>query len=237
MVYGYARVSTQGQNLERQINTLRTVAPDAIIVTEKFTGTTIDRPEWSKLQKKLKSGDVVYFDEVARMSRNAEEGFQLYKDLYDKGVQLKFVRQPMMDTENFRCVQHIATIGEEIADVYIEATNKVLMLLAERQIKQAFDSAEEEVTSKRRNTSQGVQNRIRKYKEEELLGLPHEKLMPGRQAGAVIETKKSKEMKEKIRKMSKKFSGCMSDKEILETLGLARNTYYKYLREMKGAEE
>lgn len=236
MIYGYARVSTQKQNLERQINTLRTVAPDAIIITEKFTGTTTERPEWCKLQKKLRSGDVVYFDEVSRMSRNADEGFQLYKDLYDRGVQLKFVRQPMMDTENFRCVQHIATVGEEIADVYIEATNKVLMLLAERQIKQAFDSAEEEVVSKRRNTAQGVNNRIRKYKEEEVLGLPHEKMMPGRQKGSSIVTKKSIEMKQRIRQMSRDFDGCMTDKDVISTLGIARNSYYRYKKMLLGEE-
>ena len=236
MIYAYCRVSTPKQNIERQIQTMKEVAPDAIVITEKYTGTTTERPEWSKLQKKLKAGDVVYFEEVSRMSRNADEGFKLYKDLYDQGVSLKFVREPMMNTENFRSAQQIATVGEEVADIYIEATNKVLMILAERQIRQAFEAAEIEVESKRRNTSQGVRNRIRKYQEEEIHGVPHEKMMPGRQKGSSIETQKSREMKEKIRKMSKKFSGTMNDRECMEILKLARNTYYKYVREMRGEE-
>ena len=50
----------------------------------------MDRPVWSKLYSKLKKGDVVVFDEVSRMSRNAEEGFKVYHELFEKGCQLVF---------------------------------------------------------------------------------------------------------------------------------------------------
>ena len=54
----------------------------------------------------------------------------------------------------------------------------------------------------------------------------------GQQAGKKLTTKKSIEMKAKIRKMARAFGGNMSDKEVIETLKIARNTYYKYKREL-----
>ena len=55
--------------------------------------------------------------------------------------------------------------------------------------------------------------------------------------GKKFETPKSKEMKQKIRKMAKSFGGNMTDKEVIETLKIARNTYFKYKREMKEADQ
>ena len=77
-VFGYARISTLKQSIERQIRNIKAVYPDAVIVTEKYTGTKMDRPEWSKLYKKAQAGDLIVFDSVSRMSRDAEEGFQVY---------------------------------------------------------------------------------------------------------------------------------------------------------------
>ena len=76
--YGYVRVSTMQQNIERQIRSIKERYPDAIIIQDEYTGTKMDRPQWSKLYKTLKAGDVVVFDEVSRMSRDAEEGFKVY---------------------------------------------------------------------------------------------------------------------------------------------------------------
>lgn len=71
--------------------------PTAHIVQEAYTGTSILRPEWSKLYRILKKGDTVVFDSVSRMSRNAEEGFSLYEDLYNKGIQLVFLKEHHID--------------------------------------------------------------------------------------------------------------------------------------------
>lgn len=68
MIYGYCRISTKKQSIERQIRNIKAEYPTALIVTESFTGTKLDRPEWNKLRKKLKSDDTVVFDEVSRMS-------------------------------------------------------------------------------------------------------------------------------------------------------------------------
>ena len=71
MVYGYARVSTRNQRLDRQISNIMTACQSAIIKSEYYTGTTISRPEWEKLKKKLLSNNTVIFESVSRMSRNA----------------------------------------------------------------------------------------------------------------------------------------------------------------------
>ena len=91
--YGYCRVSTMKQNIERQIRNIKSEYPDAIIVTDEYTGTKLDRPGWLKLRKTLKPGDTVVFDQVSRMSRDAEEGFQVYQDLFNMGVNMIFLKE------------------------------------------------------------------------------------------------------------------------------------------------
>ena len=60
-----------------------------------YTGTKTDgRKKFEQLLKIIKSGDTIVFDSVSRMSRNAEVGFQIYQELYDKGVELVFLKNP-----------------------------------------------------------------------------------------------------------------------------------------------
>ena len=88
--YGYCRISTPKQSLERQIRNIREAFPQAIIIQEIYTGTSQERPRWLLLMKNLKEGDRVIFDSVSRMSRNAEEGIASYSQLYQRGVELFF---------------------------------------------------------------------------------------------------------------------------------------------------
>lgn len=62
-------------NIERQVRNILAEYPNAHIVREAYTGTTIDRKEWNKVFKAVTAGDTIIFDSVSRMSRNAEEGF------------------------------------------------------------------------------------------------------------------------------------------------------------------
>ena len=98
-IYGYCRISTAKQSIDRQIRNIKAEYPTAHIVQEAYTGTSIFRPEWLKLYRVLKAGDTVVFDSVSRMSRNAEEGFALYDDLYHKGIRLVFLKEHHIDTE------------------------------------------------------------------------------------------------------------------------------------------
>ena len=217
--YGYCRVSTMRQRLERQIENIKNAYPDAILICEKHTGTSINRPEFDKLIKKLRAGDRVVFDSVSRMSRTAEEGFELYMRLYQRGIDLVFIKEPMIDTSVFRQTAQVAMTGTD-ADCIIEGVNKYLMILAERQIQIAFNQAEKEVEDLHARISEGL-------KQAQIRGS-----QVGREQGRTYESKKSVEMKQRIRKMSKDFEGNMTDKEVIEVLNIARNTYYKYKREM-----
>lgn len=218
-VYGYARVSTMRQKLQRQIDNIKAARPDAIVITEKYTGTTTDRPAFTKLIDKLQPGDTIIFDSVSRMSRTAEEGYKLYMELYQKGVNLEFIKEPMINTDVFRQTAQLAMTGTDV-DCVLEGINRYLMLIAEKQIKIAFDQAEKEVEDLHARISEGL-------KQAKINGS-----QVGREQGRKYETKKSIEMKKRIVKMSKDFKGNQTDKEVMEILGLARNSYYKYKREL-----
>lgn len=229
IVYGYARVSTTKQNIERQITNIKEKYPQAVIITEAYTGTKMERPAWSKLYKKLGAGDTVVFDEVSRMSRNAEEGFATYQELYQRGVNLAFIKEPFINTDVYRnaAQQRIeATIstGNAATDTFtatiLEAVNQLLMDLAKQQIAAAFEQAQAEVDHLHQRTSEGVRRAQAEGKRV------------GRTTGATVTTKKSIAAKEQIRKYSKKFDGSLTDKDTMQLIGLARNTYYKYVSEM-----
>ena len=227
MIYGYARISRPSQSIERQVRNIIEFDSSAKLYKEAYTGTTQDRPEWQKLRKKLKSGDTVIFDSVSRMSRNAEEGFAEYEELYNSGVNLVFIKERHIDTATYKAAANakIAFTGNEIADVYITATNTVLMILAKKQIKIAFEQAEKEVTDLHKRTSEGM-------KTAKLSGK-----QIGRKPGAEVVTKKSIVAKEAILKYSKDFNGTLNDKEVMQMIGgIARNSYYKYKSELKSEQ-
>ena len=89
--YGYCRVSTLSQRIERQESNILEKYPQAIIYKEAFTGTKLQgRKELDKILRRVAPGDTIVFDEVSRMSRNAEEGFALYQELFYKNINLFF---------------------------------------------------------------------------------------------------------------------------------------------------
>ena len=135
MIYGYCRISSPRQSIDRQIRNIKNDFPEAIMVEEVFTGTKFyERKKLQQLLKKLKPGDTIVFDSVSRMSRDAEEGFKLYEELYHKGINLVFLKEPHINTSVYReaTKNSIEMTGNEIADEYIKATNKVMMILAKK---------------------------------------------------------------------------------------------------------
>lgn len=101
--FGYARISTPQQSIERQIRNILAAYPQSEIIREVFTGTKFQgRREFEKLLKKLNAGDTIIFDSVSRMSRDAEEGFTMYEDLFSKGINLVFLKEPHINTETYK---------------------------------------------------------------------------------------------------------------------------------------
>ena len=175
-LYGYARVSTKNQRLDRQIKNIEDYCKDnkiERIYREKYTGTKMERPQFKKLLSAIDSGDTIIFDSVSRMSLSTDEGYDLYMKLLQKGIDLIFIKEPHINTSYYKEMQ---------------CRNETL---PEEQRKQI-----------------------------------------GQKKGATFETKKAKTMKERIQKMAKDFEGSMKDKEVIEILGISRNTYYKYKKEL-----
>ena len=160
MIYGYCRVSTPKQSLERQEKNIKALYPEAIIYSDTYSGKTDDRPNFQKLLKKVNEGDVIVFDEVSRMSRNASEGFQDYLRLLSKGIELKFLKEPQIDSQMYIEAQkkQIGNVGDEAADLIIEGVNKAIQLLAEKQFKAAFEQAEAERRLLSQRTKEGMAN-------------------------------------------------------------------------------
>jgi len=61
-IYGYCRISTYKQNIERQERNIKTLFPEAVIIKEVFTGTQENRPEWRKLYRHVDRGDIASLD-------------------------------------------------------------------------------------------------------------------------------------------------------------------------------
>lgn len=222
-MYGYCRISTPKQNIERQERNIKAEYPEAVIIKEVYTGTKFQgRTELDKLLKRIKLNDTIIFDSVSRMSRNADEGVKLYMELMDKGINLVFLKEHHIDTSTYKTAleNSIDMTGNDIADIYIEATNRVLKLLAERQIILAFEQSEKEVADLHQRTKEGIETARLNGKQI------------GQAKGRKLTTRKSITSKEEIRKYSKDFDGTLSDKDVMRMLGIARNTYYKYKKEL-----
>ena len=229
MVYGYCRISTKKQNIERQERNILAIHPEAILYKETYTGAVILRPEWTKLINKASTGDLIVFDSVSRMSRDAEEGIATYMQLLEKGVDLEFLKEPHINTKTYKTALqsriNADLSAENVAvDKFLNnlkrSLNELIRDLATEQIRLAFMQSEKEVSDLRQRTKEGIETAKRNGKE------------PGRKPGAVVETTKAKDSKVFIKKHCKEFGGSLSDKEVIKLCGCSRNSFYKYKREL-----
>ena len=230
MIYAYCRVSTKHQRIARQITNITEVYPNATIIREFYTGTTQSRPHWDRLIAIIKKEDTIVFDSVSRMSRNAEEGFKDYKMLYELGVNLIFLNEPLINTSVFDATKNnLLNVNIETGNAAvnaffkgnIELINNFMMAIADEQIKTAFEQAEKEVTDLHSRISQGMREA---KKNGVKIGLTK---------GSTLTTKKSVECKTIIQKHSKDFGGSLEDPDVIKLCGCSRNSYYKYKREAK----
>lgn len=229
--YGYCRISTPQQSIDRQERNIKAKYPKAHISREAFTGTKVDgRKELDKILKAVKAGDVIVFDSVSRMSRNAAEGIALYEELYNKGIELVFLKEPHINTATYRealqkQIDVTVNTGDTATDTFIntiiEALKHFQMDLAKKQIELAFAQAEKEVQDLHQRTAEGIQTARLNGKQI------------GQKQGAKLNVKKKAPAMEQIKKYSKDFDGTLKDTEVMQLVGLARNTYYKYKAELK----
>lgn len=240
-IIGYCRVSTRSQNIERQERNIKAEYPDAVIVKEAYTGTKIEgRKEFEKILAKIKKGDTIIFDSVSRMSRNAEEGTALYFELYNKGINLVFLKERHIDTDSYKkALDGIVSVDiktgtkatDKLVKSVLDAVNEFMFTKIQDDIKKAFEQAEKEVKDIRQRVKEGQLTARLNGKE---IGLKE---------GTKLITKKSEQAKEQIKKYSKDFNGTNLDKDVMKLIeitdkfgnvkkGIAKNSYYKYKAEL-----
>lgn len=128
MIYGYARVSTKGQardgnSLEDQTAKLEEAGVTSVFV-DAYTGTKLDRPEFSKLLATLSKGDTMVVTKLDRISRSACEGISLVDSLLDRGVKVHILNMGLMDsTPTGKLIRNIMfSFAEFERDMIVERT-------------------------------------------------------------------------------------------------------------------
>lgn len=123
MNYGYARVSTREQNLDRQIKALTVAGIDnRRIFSDKQSGKNFDRPQYKRLVKRMKPGDVLFVKELDRLGRNYSEIIEQWRYLSKvKGIDLVVLDMPLLDTR-----QSVAGLtGTFITDMVLQVLSYV----------------------------------------------------------------------------------------------------------------
>jgi DNA invertase Pin-like site-specific DNA recombinase len=123
MIYGYARVSGLGQDLELQIGELKAANAETIY-SEKITGTHKDRPELQRILADLKRGDTLMVTKLDRFARTAVDGMTMVKDLLKRGVRVHILNMGVLeDTPIGRAMLAVfAAMAEFERDMIVERT-------------------------------------------------------------------------------------------------------------------
>lgn len=222
-IFGYCRISRPTQNIERQERNIIKEYPTARIYKEAYTGTkTAGRRELEKLLRQVQSGDIIVFDSVSRMSRNAAEGVELYMSLFDKGIELVFLKEPHINTETYKedLKRDIPLTGDDV-DLILQGVNAYLKRLAARQIELAFGQTQKEVDDLHQRTAEGIETARRNGKQI------------GQVKGAKLNVKKATAAKQIISTSCKSFGGTLTDEQCAKAAGVSRKTYYKYKAELR----
>ncbi len=116
-VYGYCRVSTREQNLDRQLIAMREFGiPEKNIVTEKLSGKDFDRPGYLRLVRKLRPGDLLVLKSIDRLGRNYSETSEQWRHITKViGADIVVLDMPSLDTRQDRNLT-----GVVIADLVLQ---------------------------------------------------------------------------------------------------------------------
>lgn len=126
MIYGYIRVSTKEQNIDRQLLALHKIGiSKQNIYIDKISGKTFERPNYKELIKKLKTNDILYIKSIDRLGRNYEEILEQWRFLTkDKNIDIVVLEMPLLDTRKGKDL-----MGTFLADVVLQ----ILSFVAENE--------------------------------------------------------------------------------------------------------
>ena len=115
--YGYIRVSSSDQNEDRQLIAMQELnIPQSQIFVDKISGKNFERPEYKRLIKQLKQGDLLYIKSIDRLGRNYEEIQNQWRIITkEKGIDIAVLDMPLLDTRLNKDL-----MGTFIADVVLQ---------------------------------------------------------------------------------------------------------------------
>lgn len=124
-VYGYARVSTKGQDLEAQIQALHNENVEHIY-QEKFTGTSTDRPKLQELLELLQTGDKLVVTKLDRLARNTKEGIELIELLFEKEVKVHVLNVGLLENTSMGrfFLKTLLAVAEMERNMIVERTQE-----------------------------------------------------------------------------------------------------------------
>lgn len=245
-IYGYLRISTKHQDIGRQRVNILKAYPEAILYEEVHSGGDYNGCiVLNKLLKIVKSGDIIVFDSVSRFTRDNITGPQEYRRLFEMGVNLIFLNEPYINTDNYKKALEVALprTGTFI-DPIITGVEEALLQLAEQQVEEAFYQANKEMLDIRKRTSQALQKKI----IENRILPPDQQTRIGMQKGDTFTTKKKIIA---MKRISEGIEKSYPDEIIMNNIAgdlkkqlpdskckdISRNTFYKYKREYLGREK
>ena len=169
------------------------------------------RKEWQKLESLVSDGDTIVFKDISRFTREAENGYNKYMELMNKGVNLVFIDNPTVSTEYIKRLLKIAENQNIVAKTSLESTVKLLLIVE-------LDRAEQE----RRITSQRIKDGIKASNKKQ-----------GRKIGHL--DKMTAELEEDINAYLSDRS--IKQVDLMKKHNISRNTLKKYIEIVQGGNE
>jgi len=121
MIYGYIRVSSRDQNEDRQILAMQAAAVDpACMFIDKQSGADFNRPQYLRLIRRLRAGDTMVIKSIDRLGRNYDGILEQWRDLSSRGVSIKVLDMPLLDTSKDRDIT-----GKLISDIVLQLLSYV----------------------------------------------------------------------------------------------------------------
>ncbi len=153
MIYGYARVSTDGQDLAVQRGQIE-AAGCARIFSDTFTGTTTDRPQLKRLMTALAPGDLVITPAADRLARDPTDLLVLAREMQQAGAALRSLAEPYIDT----------------AGDFAEVVLAILSVTAKLERRRILDrTAHGHVAAKARGVRYGRKPKLTPHQQQEVM--------------------------------------------------------------------
>ena len=209
--YYYQRISTKSESDKQSFT--RYAEENGLTYNERYiykddvTGSTFNRKEWLELEKNIRKGDTIIFKEISRFTRQANEGYDKYMELMNKGINLIFLDNPTVSTDYIKQLTNIADSQQLVTKTALEGTIKLLLIVELDRVQQ-----EREIIVKR--IKQGIEA------SDKINGRPKGKV-----------AKLSDELRTII--INEVLNGTKSKLQLSKETGYSRNTIDKYVKIVK----